>query len=114
MNECIFDQIIEGRIPSKKVWESDNILAFWDINSQAPVHVLIIPKKHVENLNFVSEGDKDLLGELMLAVPKVAKALGIDKNGYRLIINNGENAGQLVSHLHIHLIGGKKLGPKVI
>ncbi|HBG81445.1 TPA: histidine triad nucleotide-binding protein [candidate division CPR2 bacterium] len=114
MEKCIFDQIVEGKIPSKKVWESDSVLAFWDISPVAPIHVLIIPKKHLQDLNSVTQNDKEILGDLMLAVPEVAKKLGVKDSGYRIIINNGEHAGQLVPHIHIHLLAGKNLGPKII
>lgn len=113
MSECVFDKIISGEIPSKKVWESDSVLAFWDINPEAPIHVLIIPKKHIEKLTDINVLDKDLLGELLFAVKEVAKVLGVDESGFRLILNNGPDSGQIVSHVHFHLLGGKKLGPKL-
>lgn len=109
----IFCQIVAGDIPSQKVYETENVLAFRDINPKAPVHVLIIPKKHIENLNTVNEEDKELLGEMMLTVRKVAEIEGVKDSGYRLISNTGRNGGQLIPHLHFHLLGGKPLGPKL-
>jgi histidine triad (HIT) family protein len=114
MNECIFDKIIKGEIPSKKVWENDSVLAFFDINPEAPIHVLIIPKKHISSLAEASSSDKDLLGEMLLAVVEVAKVLNVDKTGFRLILNNGPDSGQIVPHIHFHLLAGKKLKSKLV
>lgn len=114
MKECIFDQIIEGKIPSKKVFESETVLAVWDINPVAPVHVLIIPKRHIENLNFLGPENREIAADLLLAVKEVAKIMKVADSGYRVIINNGREAGQLVPHLHLHLIAGKDLGPKIV
>ena len=114
MNECIFDKIITGEIPAEIVWESERVLAFYDINPQAPVHVLIIPKKHIESLNSAQPDDSEILGELMLSVKEVARELKVRQDGYRIIINNGKSAGQLVPHIHLHLLAGKDLGPKII
>lgn len=114
MNDCLFCKIVAGEIPSQKVYETETVLAIRDINPQAPVHVLLLPKKHIEGLNEAQESDKELLAELMLAIPKVAKAEGIKDKGYRVILNNGKNAGQLIPHFHIHLLGGKHLGPKIV
>lgn len=112
MND-IFCQIVAGEIPSQKVYETQNVLAFRDINPKAPVHVLIIPKKHITGVNDITQEDKDILGEMILAAKEVAKQEGISEKGYRLITNTGRDGGQLVPHLHFHLLGGKNLGPKL-
>jgi histidine triad (HIT) family protein len=109
----IFCQIVAGDIPCQKVYETDNVLALRDINPKAPVHVLIIPKKHLTGLNEASEEDQMLLGEILLVASKVAELEGLSDRGYRLIANSGRDGGQLVPHLHFHLLGGKALGPKL-
>lgn len=109
---CIFCRIISGEIPSEKIFETDEIFAFRDINPAAPEHILIIPKKHIPGLEEISGPDTDLLGKLFFAARDIAKQRSVDKTGYRLILNNGKAAGQEVFHLHIHLLAGKeKLGP---
>ncbi|SHE10391.1 bis (5'-nucleosyl)-tetraphosphatase [Chlamydia abortus] len=109
--DCIFCKIIEGSIPSKKIYENDKVLAFHDIQPAAPVHALIIPKKHIATMNDVQEEDVEVIGEIHLAAQEVAKQLGVHESGYRLLNNCGKNAGQVVFHLHYHLLGGEKLGP---
>ncbi|MFY9484070.1 MAG: histidine triad nucleotide-binding protein [Patescibacteria group bacterium] len=103
MSECIFCKIIRQEIPAKIVWESDEILAFDDVNPQAPVHVLIVPKQHTETYTV-------FLGK---TAAEVAKIKGVGESGYRLIVNQGSDAGQEIAHLHMHLLGGKKLGPMI-
>lgn len=103
---CIFCDIVNGKIPSNKVLENDEFLAFHDINPKAPVHVLIIPKKHTNNFQ---DTPSSLLGAMSEFIHEVAIATGVDKSGYRLITNCGQNGGQEVMHLHFHLLGGKKL-----
>lgn len=110
MSDCIFCKIVEGALPSNKVFENDNIVAFHDINPEAPLHILIIPKKHIPSMNEVSDEDRALLGELLLTAPKIAKELGIAERGYRLANNCGPEGGQVVYHMHLHLLGGEKLG----
>ena len=102
----IFDKIVQGDIPSSKVYEDDRVLAFKDINPAAPVHVLLIPKNRegLDRLSYAEDRHKDLLGHMMVTVPKVAQAAGIAD--YRLIINDGARAGQTVFHLHMHILGG--------
>jgi len=107
--DCIFCKIIEGQIDAKKVFENDLVLAFDNIKPVHPVHVLIIPKKHIDNVQAAVSGDKDWLAEMMLAVAPIAAKKGIDKTGYRLIVNFGKDSGQSVEHLHIHLVGGEEL-----
>lgn len=114
MIDDIFCKIIKKEIPAKIVLEGDSWIAIDDISPQAPVHVLIIPKEHFSDIEDLGYGKSGLLGELMLAVDKVAHQKGIAQKGYRIIVNQKENAGQLVPHFHIHLLGGKKLGPKIV
>jgi len=105
----IFDKIVKGEIPCTKIFEDDRVLAFKDINPAAPVHVLLVPKNRdgLDRLIHAEEKHKDLLGHMMVTVPRVAKAAGLDS--YRLVINDGENAGQTVFHLHMHILGGAHL-----
>lgn len=106
MEDCIFCKIIKGEIPGKFVYKDSEIIAFYDINPKAPVHVLIVPVRHLESLRETKDQDKDLLGKLMLTVNKIALELNIAKSGYKVVINNGKESGQIVFHLHIHLLGG--------
>jgi histidine triad (HIT) family protein len=109
--DCIFCKIIEGTIPSKKVYETDTIVAFHDIQPAAPVHILIIPKKHIPTMNDLTPADAHLIGEIHLAAQHIADQFGIQARGYRLINNCGAEGGQVVYHIHYHLLGGEKLGP---
>ena len=113
MEDCIFCKIVKGEIPSKKVYEDEEILAFEDINPMAPVHILVIPKKHIKSVNELEEEDNKLIGKIFLVIKNIAKEKGIDEKGYRVVTNIGENGGQEVKHLHFHILGGKKLGIKV-
>lgn len=108
MDDCIFCRIAKGDIPSKKVFENERIFAFHDINPQAPVHVLIIPKEHIRSMDEVLEEHLNLMGEIQGIIRKIAKELGLD-NGYRIVNNCGEEGGQEVLHLHYHLLGGRKM-----
>ena len=107
--DCIFCNIINGEIPSVKVYENEYVYAFNDITPVAPVHVLIIPKEHIESINDIKEENSDIVSKLYLAVVEIAKQLGIDKTGYRIVTNCGEAAGQTVHHIHFHLLGGRDL-----
>lgn len=109
MEDCIFCKIIKGEIPSEKIYEDDKIYCFKDINPVTPKHVLIIPKKHIDSLNDVSKEDENLLGYILFKAKDIAKIIGIEDNGYRIITNCGENAGQSVLHMHFHMLGGKTL-----
>lgn len=111
--ETVFSKIIEGTIPSKKVFENERILAFYDIEPAAPVHVLIIPKKFIASMNDVTAEDLPLIGEIHAVAQQIAVELGIAETGYRLINNCGPDSGQAVPHLHYHLLGGAKLGALV-
>lgn len=110
MQECIFCKIINKEIKSEIVYEDDKFIAFKDINPQAPIHVLVVPKKHLENISVVTEESEKILQGIFCVVKKVAEKLDILKDGYRIVINNGKNAGQEVQHLHFHILGGRKLG----
>ena len=114
MEDCIFCRIIEREIPSTIVYEDDKVMAFNDINPVAPVHVVIIPKVHIANVNALTPENAAVVADIHLAARKIAEKLGIADKGYRLINNCGEEAGQSVFHLHYHLIGGKKLGTKIL
>mgnify|MGYP004704261013 CR=1 FL=1 len=107
---CLFCKIVEREIPAKIVYEDDRVLAFEDINPQAPKHVLVIPKAHISSLDAADEEQVELLGYVQLASAKVARLLGISESGYRLISNCGSDGGQTVFHLHYHLVGGKSMG----
>ena len=105
----IFEKIIAREIPAKIIWEDDDAIAFHDVNPQAPVHVLIVPKKVILRLSAAAEGDNKILGKLLLVAGKLAKELGIEKSGYRVVINSGPDAGESVPHLHVHLLGKRAL-----
>ena len=105
----IFQKIIAREIPAKVVWEDDEAIAFHDVNPQAPVHVLIVPKKVIPRLAEASESDRAALGKLLLVAAEIAKKLGLT-GGYRVVINNGPDAGESVPHLHVHLLGKRALG----
>jgi len=106
---CVFCQIVKGEIPSDKVYEDEKYLAFKDIRPKAPVHILIIPKEHIDKLADLDDSNKYILGDMALIANKIAKEFGIDKSGYRIVINNGPDSGQEVYHVHMHLLGGKRL-----
>ena len=106
--DCIFCKIASKEITSDVVYESDDLIAFRDLDPQAPVHVLLIPKKHFETLNDISEEDADLLSHLLLAARDIARGEGISANGYRLVINCNRAAGQEVFHIHLHIMGGDR------
>ena len=109
MTDCIFCNIINGDIPSQKVYEDDDVFAFRDLNAQAPLHVLIIPKKHIATINALEENDAETVGKLYLAAKKIAADEGYADNGYRVVMNCGEAAGQTVFHIHLHLLAGRSL-----
>ena len=105
----IFEKIIAREIRAKIIWEDDDAVAFHDVNPQAPVHVLIVPKKVIPRLGAATESDNKILGKLLLVAGKLAKELGIEKSGYRVVINSGPDAGQSVPHLHVHMLGKRAL-----
>ncbi|OGI47809.1 MAG: histidine triad nucleotide-binding protein [Candidatus Muproteobacteria bacterium RIFCSPHIGHO2_01_FULL_65_16] len=105
--ECLFCKMISGTIKPQTVYEDDKVLAFKDINPQAPVHVLLVPKQHLATLNDLDAKNADIVGALVLAAKKVADDYGISRSGYRTVINCNADAGQSVFHLHMHLLGGR-------
>lgn len=114
MEDCIFCKIIKGEIPATKIYETEKVVAFNDINPVAKIHVLVIPKKHItslDTLNLENE-DENILVECIKAIQEITKSLGIDKTGYRIVTNIGEDANQEVKHLHFHILGGQKLENK--
>lgn len=109
MSDCIFCKIVAGQIPSRKVYEDEDVLAFHDIHPAAPVHFMLIPKAHVDSLAECTDAHRDILGKILLLAPKLAKEQGLD-NGFRTMINTGKGGGQEVFHLHVHVLGGA--GPR--
>lgn len=105
--DCIFCKIVAGEIPSEQVYSDDKVIVFKDISPKAPVHLLLIPREHIESLQELQEQHQDLMGHMMLLLPKLAKEQGLE-NGFRTVINTGTDGGQVVYHLHIHLLGGKR------
>ncbi len=114
MEDCIFCKIIKGEIPSSKVYEDDEILAFNDINPAAPIHILVIPKKHIASLADMEKEDEKIVGKIYGVINKIAEEQGFKQNGYRVIVNCGKDAGQEVMHLHFHILAGAKFGEKII
>lgn len=110
MDDCIFCKIIKGEIPSKKVLETENILALHDIQPAAPVHILVIPKRHISSCGELTLQDGALLAELFEGINNAAKLAGIADSGYRVVTNKGKDGGQSVEHLHFHVLGGKAFG----
>ena len=106
--DCLFCAIIKGDIPSKKVYEDEACYAFLDINPQAPVHALVVPKEHIPSVDAINAENSDKVAAIFTAIPKIAKELGL-VNGYRVVSNIGEDGCQSVKHLHFHILGGKKL-----
>lgn len=107
MSDCIFCKIANNEIPSNKVYEDEFLCAFHDINKEAPVHILIIPKKHIESVNQLENDDQMLIGKIFMLAKKLSKELEIDNTGYRIVNNCGKNGGQTVSHIHFHLMGNR-------
>ena len=107
--DCIFCQIVAGEIPSTIVYQDERVIAFRDINPQAPVHLLIIPRRHIPSLTHLSEADSPLIGHMVNTANQMAKREGVFETGYRLVVNSGEEGGELVPHLHMHLLGGRRL-----
>lgn len=114
MEDCLFCKIVKGEIPSKKVYEDDEILAFEDINPAAPIHTLVIPKKHITSLAHLQKEDEAVVGKIYTVMNKIAEEKGFKEDGYRVIVNCGKNGGQEVMHLHFHLLAGKQFGEKIV
>lgn len=109
-DKCLFCRIAAGEIPAKKVHEDADVVAFHDINAQAPTHVLVIPRKHIAMLNDLSEADAATIGTTIVRASQIARDLRLHDEGYRLVVNNGEGAGQTVFHIHVHILGGRAFG----
>lgn len=109
MSACIFCRIADGSIPAKIAFQDDRVLAFHDVNPQAPVHILVIPKRHIESLKDATQEDADLLVRLLMVCKEIASGQGLDESGYRVVTNVGRDAGQSVFHLHLHVLGGRHM-----
>lgn len=107
--DCIFCQIAAGKVPAEIIYRDEEVIAFPDTNPQAPTHLLIIPKRHIPSLTHLSQAESSLIGQMVNIANQLAKREGISESGYRLVINCGEQGGQMVPHLHLHLLGGRKL-----
>ena len=107
--ECIFCKIIKKQIPCDIVYEDDKVIGFKDISPEAPVHVVIIPKQHIADLNSLKQDEAEIIGHIFIVAKEIAKTLGVAENGYRIVSNCGKQGGQTVDHLHFHLLGGRML-----
>lgn len=107
--DCIFCKIVNGEIPSNKIYEDDDIVAFNDLSPQAPIHFLVIPKKHIESCNFVDKENSEVVGKIFLKISELVKGMGFDESGYRIINNCNKDGGQTVKHLHFHVLAGRSL-----
>ena len=114
MEDCIFCKIIRKEIPSEIVYEDEKVIAFKDVNPAAPIHILVVPKKHIETLLDVKDEDSELISYIYQIINKIAKDEGFAENGFRVIVNCGKDSGQEVMHIHFHVLGGKKLGEKIV
>ncbi len=109
-DRCLFCRIATGEIPAKKVYEDDEVIAFNDINPQAPTHVLVVPRRHIATLDEMNEGDEQLIGTVLLRAAQIARDHQLTSDGYRVVVNTGEAAGQTVFHIHFHILGGRNFG----
>lgn len=107
MSDCLFCKMVNGEIQPDTIFENDQVLAFRDINPQAPTHILVIPKRHITSLNDLTESDAGIVGQMYLAAQQIARQQGIAESGYRTLVNCGDDGGQTVFHLHLHLLGGR-------
>ncbi|MBE5805492.1 MAG: histidine triad nucleotide-binding protein [Clostridiales bacterium] len=114
MEDCVFCKIIKGEIPSDKVYEDEEVIAFKDIQPAAPIHILVIPKKHIASLLDLQDEDYYVIGKIQKVINQIAHEMELEKDGYRVIVNCGKDAGQEVMHLHYHLLAGRKLGSKIV
>ncbi|RDH87004.1 MAG: histidine triad nucleotide-binding protein [endosymbiont of Escarpia spicata] len=110
MSDCLFCKMVSGDIQPNVVYEDDDVLAFRDLNPQAPTHILVIPKRHISTLNDLEPGDEALMGNLVLTAARIAEKEGIAEAGYRTLLNCNAEAGQTVFHIHLHLLGGRPMG----
>ena len=111
--ECVFCRIVAGELPSDILYQDDEVMAFRDINPLAPIHVLIIPKRHINSLADLSEGETQIIGHMAEVANRLARQEGVAEKGYRLVVSSGEDGGQVVSHLHMHLLGGRRLSDRL-
>lgn len=109
MSDCLFCKMVSGQIEPDKVFESEELLAFRDINPQAPTHILVVPKKHIATTNDLTQADQNLVGQMVLTAQEIAAKEGIAESGYRLVLNCNQHGGQSVDHIHIHLLGGRQM-----
>ncbi len=109
MSDCIFCKIVKKQMPADIIYEDKKVVAFSDINPKAPIHILIVPKKHIETIDDLSDADQELVGYMILVAKKLARKLKISDSGYRLVFNVKNHAGQIVDHIHLHILGGKLL-----
>ncbi len=110
MSSCLFCSIVEGKIPCTEIYSDENFLAFRDIDPKAPTHILVIPKRHIASLVNLQDDDSDMMGDLILLARNIANKEGLDAKGFRFVINCGDDGGQTVGHIHLHLLGGRSLG----
>ncbi len=113
MEDCLFCKIIKGEIPANKVYEDEEILAFHDIKPAAPIHILVIPKKHITSLAHMEKEDEAIIGKIYGVINKIAEDKGFKEEGYRVVVNCGKNGGQTVMHLHFHILAGRQFGEKI-
>ena len=113
MKDCLFCKIIKGEISANKVYEDEEILAFHDIKPAAPIHILVIPKKHITSLAHMEKEDEAIIGKIYGVINKIAEDKGFKEDGYRVVVNCGKNAGQTVMHLHFHILAGRQFGEKI-
>ena len=114
MEDCLFCKIIKGEVPCNKVYEDEEIFAFYDINPAAPIHILVIPKKHIASLAHLEKEDEAIVGRIYGVINQIAEEKGFKQDGYRVIVNCGKNGGQEIMHLHFHILGGRELGEKIV
>ncbi|MCI8654626.1 MAG: histidine triad nucleotide-binding protein [Clostridia bacterium] len=114
MEDCIFCKMVKGEIPVNKVYEDDEILAFYDINPATPIHILVIPKKHIDCVAHMKKEDEQLIGKIYGVINKIAEEKGFIEKGFRVIVNSGADSGQEVMHLHFHTLAGTKMGEKIV
>lgn len=108
--DCLFCKIISGAVPSDCVYEDEDVYAFRDIDPQAPTHILVVPKRHISSVTSLTDSDADIAGKLVVVASRLADSCGIADTGFRLVVNAGDEGGQSVNHLHLHLLGGRRLG----
>ena len=114
MEDCLFCKMITGEVPCNKVYEDEEILAFYDINPAAPIHILVIPKRHIVSLAHLEKEDEAIVGKIYGVINQIAEEKGFKQDGYRVIVNCGKNGGQEIMHLHFHILAGKELGEKIV